>query len=60
MIPKHPASERSAAWFHLGLAVYYGAGLVFHAVSTVRHWYDREPIRVSLDADVAADRILEP
>lgn len=60
MIPKHPTSERSAAWFHLGLAVYYGAGLIFHAVSTVRHWRDRTDIHVSLDADVLADRILEP
>jgi hypothetical protein len=40
--PRHPKGDRTATWFHAGLALYYVLGLWFHAVSTVRHWRGRK------------------
>ncbi len=38
---KHPVDHRHAAIYHLGLLLYFGAGLIFHLVSAARHWAER-------------------
>jgi hypothetical protein len=38
---KHPTGERSAAFYHGFIGVYYIAGVVWHLWSAIRHWRDR-------------------